>query len=87
MPTIVLIIGICFWLLYKFGGERKEIHPWIWKGVGLFLLFVVIQNLSEFYQFIIKESDAWWPLIKENAHRLADGIRNLITVIMKGNEN
>ncbi|MBA9086504.1 hypothetical protein FHR92_002982 [Fontibacillus solani] len=86
MNLTVVIIGLVLLFLYKRGsGESSVKMPsWIFTAVGIFLLIMLLRNLTDAYQLIFHESDAWWPLIKENARNLSEGLRELLRKMMKG---
>lgn len=79
-----MIIGIVLFILYRKGPDTKAIPPWLIKAIGVFLVIMFLRNLTDAYQFVFKESDSWWPLVKENASNLSEGLRELLQKMMKG---
>jgi hypothetical protein len=99
MNSVVLVIGVTFWFLYRYGGQNSNngrgqnqqsnstfghVLSWVWKIAGVFLFFMVIRNLKEVYDFFVFQGDQWWPIVKENANRLLSDFRYFIQKIMKG---
>ena len=77
-----MIIGLLLWFFYKRGSQG--IPPWAFKAIGIFLLIMLLRNLNAAYHMVFEESDAWWPLVKENTARLSEAMRSLIETMMKG---
>ncbi|GGG06338.1 hypothetical protein GCM10010912_58660 [Paenibacillus albidus] len=82
MNLTVVIIAILLWVFYKKGSNG--LPTWLVKALGVFLVIMLLRNLNEAYHFIFDESDAWWPLVKENAARFNQQLRDLIQTMMKG---
>jgi len=82
MNLTVVLIGLILLFFYKKGPAG--IPAWAIKAIGVFLLFMLVRNLNAAYHFALDESDAWWPLVKENAARLTESMRDLIRTMMKG---
>ncbi|MEK3868053.1 MULTISPECIES: hypothetical protein [Paenibacillus] len=71
--TLVLIIGIVFWGLYKY-GDKFKVPSLLWKAIGVFLLIMLVRNISDVYDLVVVQADQWWPIVKENANDLANGL-------------
>ena len=98
MNTMVLGIGITFWLLYRYGGGQNQsrgMNPqgstpfervivWIWRIAGVFLAMMVIRNLKEVYDFFAQQGDQWFPVVKESVDRMLTNLLQLIKKMMKG---
>lgn len=82
MNLTVVIIGIVLWIMYKKGSG--SLPSWLFKAIGIFLLIMLVRNMSAAYQFIFDESDNWWPLIKENAANFSKGLRELLQTMTDG---
>ncbi|WP_342477432.1 hypothetical protein NYE24_30755 [Paenibacillus sp. FSL H7-0350] len=82
MNLTVVIIAILLWVFYKKGSNG--LPAWLVKALGVFLVIMLLRNLNEAYHFVFDESDAWWPLVKENAARLNQQLRDLFQTMMKG---
>lgn len=76
---IIVLVGLIAWMYKSRNAEGKIQFPsWLTKAIGLFLIIVLVRNLKDVLTFVFHEADAWWPLVKQNAHQLAEGLRHLI---------
>lgn len=66
-------------------GEKKSMPSWLWKAIGVFLIIMLVRNLTDAYHFVFKESDSWWPIVKENAQNISKGLRDLLDTMMNMN--
>ncbi|GIP08840.1 hypothetical protein J1TS5_10100 [Paenibacillus macerans] len=82
MNLLVVLIGLLLFFLYKKGPAGMKLPSWIATSIGIFLLFMLLRNISDAFDFLVNESDHWWPLIKENAQNLSAGFRELLRKIM-----
>jgi hypothetical protein len=94
---MVLVIGITFWILYRYGGQSQNrgmnpqgptiferVIAWVWKIAGVFLAIMFIRNLKEVYDFLAQQGDQWFPVIKENVDRMLTNLLKLIKKMMRG---
>lgn len=82
MNLTVVIIGIVLWIMYKKGSGA--LPSWLFKAIGIFLLIMLVRNMSAAFHFVFDESDNWWPLVKENAAHFSKGLRDLLQAMMNG---
>ncbi|ASA20276.1 hypothetical protein [Paenibacillus donghaensis] len=82
MNLTVVVIALMLWIVYKKGSNG--LPSWLVKTIGVFLIIMLIRNLGEVYQFVFVESDAWWPLVKENGARFSENLRSLLRKMMEG---
>ncbi|MGO4697720.1 hypothetical protein AB4Z50_25875 [Paenibacillus sp. 2TAB26] len=83
MSTLVILIGLVLWFLHR-QGNNFVIPKWIWTIIGLFLIFMVVKNLNDVFDFASHEASEWWPLIQENAYRTSERVRSFIQQMMQG---
>ncbi|WP_088834397.1 hypothetical protein [Paenibacillus tyrfis] len=84
-PDIVIIVVavLLVWLYRnrdKATGEMK-FPKWLWNAAGIFILYIIIRNFWEVFDFTTNEADAWWPIVKKNAHNMMEGLRNFVIKI------
>ncbi|MDN4090900.1 hypothetical protein [Paenibacillus polymyxa] len=85
MSTItIVVIGAIVFMVYRAREHQKSAPRWVWYIIGAFLLYTILRNADEAIKITGHESDAWWPVIKENAQKLSDGFRKVIQSFMKG---
>lgn len=77
MNMLVVVIGLGLLLLHRY-RDRFVMPKWVWTGIGLFLLFMLLRNSSEVYSIVSEQSDAWWPVVEDIATKLSDGLRDMI---------
>ncbi|PWW01211.1 hypothetical protein DFQ01_110101 [Paenibacillus cellulosilyticus] len=77
MNTLVVLIGLALVVMHRF-ADRITIPRWVWPSVGLFLLFMLIQNAPSAFQTIGQQGRAWWPVVQDLATDMLDGLRNLV---------
>lgn len=82
--TYAAIILLCAFVLPRFGLNDK-ILAYFWQGLGIFLLIMVVQHLSESIDFTLSKTDEFFPHVLALADDLSDGILGLIEKIRKGN--
>lgn len=84
MGLIVVIICIVLWISHKRGEGGFKIPSWLFKGIGIFLIFVLLQNIKDVYVFLTTESSSWWPLVQENAAKFSASLREFIRTLTGG---
>lgn len=82
LGLVVVIIGIVLWLSHSRSaatsgntGSGFKIPTWLFKGIGIFLLVMLVLNASDFIAVIKTESRNWWPIVKENAQNMSTWLR------------
>ncbi|MGG4145692.1 hypothetical protein ABEW34_21585 [Paenibacillus algorifonticola] len=83
MYTLVLLVGLVLWFLHRH-GTNIVIPKWLWHIIGLFLIFMIVKNISDVFAFANDEAGEWWPLVRQNAQQMSAQLRELIRDMMQG---
>jgi hypothetical protein len=88
VPTeMVVVIGLgvgVAWIYRNRDPETGRIHipNGLWKGVGIFIGLMVVRHFPDVFSMVAYESDAWWPIVKKHALKMATGLRQLVQSMM-----
>lgn len=81
LDLIIICAGILLAILYRNRDQvtgAVRLPGWLWKGIGIFLLIMLLRHLKDVVKFTSNEADQWWPIIYHNAVKLAEILRNFI---------
>lgn len=91
MAIVVVIIGIVLWLSHSKTGTAPgsagggfKIPSWLFKGIGIFLIVMLISNISDLISVVRTEGNSWWPIIKENGQNISKWLRELVGNVTGG---
>ncbi|WP_338709266.1 hypothetical protein [Paenibacillus amylolyticus] len=93
MGMVIVVIAIVLWISHKktgnvgvngAAGSGFKLPDWLFKGIGIFLLIMLILNVSEVWIFVKSESNNWWPLVKESGHNFSKQLREFFGYMSEG---
>jgi len=87
IDMVVVVAGVILAILYRNRDKvtgAVRLPSWIWKGIGIFLILMLLRNVPDVVKFFTSEADQWWIIIYDNAVKWAAGLRHFFKIMTGG---